>query len=408
MQWDDTVMDSVDWDSLGTAIQQSSEMKTFVTKLHHDLLPTGHRVHRYQAYYEKSCPSCDHENEDQAHLFQCHDDRREEWRIQFVQTIRTKCRSRRVAPSLTTLLIQGIESILFDTTFPAYEEDVPPSLRPLAKEQGRIGWHQLIRGYWPKQWEQHQQTYSEDANPNEHDGQSYSSSWVSTIQHLIWNEVHKLWIIRNEDRHGKEELMKVERQCAQFRREAEWLYGMKAQCLPSHRSTIFHSSFQAHAVTTENTIHQLGAWLRLNKTTILASVMKHQAQRTGQNPPPTARRSTRAAPTHRTSASLPRYRQLTIHAALEQSIVLNQRNAQDPVLAAALQIEAQDDISTSASSSTSTDTQSSYRSSSEESSEDDDSSDGPVRFGGFDRSHRNSRPKVKMKQAHSHTFSTLS
>jgi hypothetical protein len=183
---------------------------------------------------------------------------------------------------------------------------------------------------------------------------------------------------------------------------------MKEQCLPSHRSTIFHTSLQAHVTTEKTTIHRLGAWLRLNKQTILASV-KHQAQRMGQNPPSTARRSNRAAPTHRTSASLPRYRQLTIHAALEQSI-LNQRNAhQDPVLAAALQMEDQDDTST-CSSSTSTNTQSSYHSSSDESSEDDDSSDEQGRrFGGFDRSHRNSRPnKVKMKQAHSRTFSTLS
>jgi hypothetical protein len=228
--------------------------------------------------------------QDQAHLFQCQDERREEWRIQFVKTICTKCRSMRVALSLTQLLIQGIESILFDTAFLAYEEDVPPSLGLLAKEQGRIGWHQLIRGYWPKQWEQNQQTYR-DANPEDHDSQSYSSSWVSTIQRHIWNEVHKLWIIRNEDRHGKEELMKVEHQCAELRRETERLHGMKDQCLPSHRSTIFHSSFQAH-VTTENTIHRLGAWLRLNKTTILASV-KHQAQRMGQNNPPSiSRRST--------------------------------------------------------------------------------------------------------------------
>jgi hypothetical protein len=309
----------------------------------------------------------------------------------------------RVALSITKLLIQGIESILFDSTFPAYEDEVPPSLRLLATEQGRIGWHQLIQGYWSKQWEQHQQKYR-DSTAEDSDDQSYSSSWVSTIQRHIWNEVHKLWIIRNEDRHGKEELMKVECQCAQFRRETEWLYGMKEQCLPSHRSTIFQSSFQAH-VTTENTIHRLGAWLRLNKQTILAS-MKHRAHRMGQNPPSTARRSNRAAPTHRTSASIPRYRQLTIHAALEQSI-LNQCNAQDPVLAAALQMEGQDDTSTSASS-TSTNTQSSYHSSSDESSEDDDSSDEQVRFGGFDRNHRNSRPKVKMKQAHSRTFSTLS
>jgi hypothetical protein len=65
-QWTDAVMDSIDWDSLGIAIRQAREMKIFVTKLHHDLLSTGHRVLRYQAYYEKSCPSCSHEDEDQG------------------------------------------------------------------------------------------------------------------------------------------------------------------------------------------------------------------------------------------------------------------------------------------------------------------------------------------------------
>jgi hypothetical protein len=182
------------------------------------------------------------------------------------------------------------------------------------------------------------------------------------------------------------------------------LYSMKEQCLPGHRSSIFHSSFQAH-VTTENTIHRLGALIRLNKKTILASV-QHQDQRTGRTTRSFHRRSNRAAPTHRTSASLPRYRQLTLLAALEQSMI-NQRNVQDPVLAAALQLEAQEETSTSVSR-TSTDTKSSYLSSSDESSEDDDSSDGQVRYGEFDRSLRNSRPKVKMKHLHSRTFSTLS
>jgi hypothetical protein len=198
--------------------------------------------------------------------------------------------------------------------------------------------------------------------------------------------------------------MKIECQSTQFRRETEWLYSMKDQCLPGHRRSIFHSSYQAH-ITIENTIHRLGAWIKLNKQTILASV-QHQDHRMGRTTQAPNRRSSCAAPTHRMSASLPWYRQLTLHSLLEQSM-LNQRNTQDPVLAAALQMEDQDETSTSASR-TSTDTESSYLSSSDESSEDDDSSDGKVRYGEFDRSHRNSRPKVKMKHSHSHTSSTLS
>jgi hypothetical protein len=140
---------AVDWESLGTSIKQAREMHTFVTKLHHDLLPTGRRVHRYQAsYYEQSCgPSCSHEDEDQAHLFQCLDSHREEWRVQFVKSIGTKCRSMRVSPNITKLLTQAIESFLFDTTFPAYDDDVLRRLRLLAEEQCAIGWHQLIRRY---------------------------------------------------------------------------------------------------------------------------------------------------------------------------------------------------------------------------------------------------------------------
>jgi hypothetical protein len=188
--------------------------------------------------------------------------------------------------------------------------------------------------------------------------------------------------------------MKVERQCDQFCRDTKWFYSMtEDQCLPGHQRSMFHSSFQAH-VTIEITVHRLGAWIGLNKkrTTTLASV-QHQDQCTGRSAawsPP--RQSTRAAPTNRTS-SLPRYRHLTLHAALEQSRINQHSSVQDPVLAAALQLlEAQDKTSTSASR-TSTNTDSSYHSSSNESSKDDDSSDGQVRYGELDCSHRNSRPK---------------
>jgi hypothetical protein len=85
---------------------------------------------------------------------------------------------------------------------------------------------------------------------------------------------------------------------------AERQNGMKDQCLPGHRSSIFDSSFQAH-VTIKNTIHHLGAWIRLNKKTILASV-QHQDQWMGRTTRPSQQRSSRAPPTHRSTASLPR------------------------------------------------------------------------------------------------------
>jgi hypothetical protein len=133
----------------------------------------------------------------------------------------------RVSPNITKLLTQGIESFLFDTTFLAYEDEVPPRLRLLAEEQRAIGWHQLIRGYWSTRWERQQQTYRESNLEDDQENQPHSSRWVSSMQRHIWAEVRKPWNMRNEDHHGKEELMKIERQCAQFRRKTEWLYSMK-------------------------------------------------------------------------------------------------------------------------------------------------------------------------------------
>jgi hypothetical protein len=57
--------------------------------------------------------------------------------------------------------------------------------------------------------------------------------------------------------------------------------------------------------------------------------------------------------------TLPQYRQLTLDSALEQSITLNhQLNAQDPALAVALEMGAQDETSSTSTSRTSTDTES--------------------------------------------------
>jgi hypothetical protein len=103
---------------------------------------------------------------------------------------------------------------------------------------------------------------------------------------------------------------------------------MKDQRLPGHHYTNFHPCFQAQ-ITTENMIHRLGAWLKLNKSTIQASV-QHQAKGTGRTPLSPHRHNNRLAPTCTRASARPLYRQLTLHTALEQCI-LNQCTAQNRV-----------------------------------------------------------------------------
>jgi hypothetical protein len=73
------------------------------------------------------------QDEDQAHLVQCRDDRREAWYAQFVKSS-NKRQCLRVALTLTKLLTQRLESFLYGATYPAYENDVPPRLVSLAEE----------------------------------------------------------------------------------------------------------------------------------------------------------------------------------------------------------------------------------------------------------------------------------
>ena len=92
--------DRIDLTAQGQAIHPCFDQKTHNTKLVHDILPTNHRVHRYNKTWYAKCPLCEHPDEDQDHILRC------------PNAVCRKCDNLRMHPILTKILLQGISECL--------------------------------------------------------------------------------------------------------------------------------------------------------------------------------------------------------------------------------------------------------------------------------------------------------
>jgi predicted RNA-binding Zn-ribbon protein involved in translation (DUF1610 family) len=178
----------VDWEAHSRAVSNTRETRIFITKLIHDLLPTGARVHRYKKYYVHHCPSCGANEEDRMHMWQCQSPRREQWRKQFLITLRSKCRSSNTCPVLTSLLLGGIRSVFDDTAFQA---EGSAEIEALAAEQDHLGWHQVLLGRFSKKWISAQSAYlhQREIPPT---GFNHGTTWLCQLIHTIWKELKQL------------------------------------------------------------------------------------------------------------------------------------------------------------------------------------------------------------------------
>jgi hypothetical protein len=66
--WTVETTDKIDWTAHGQAIHRSFDQKTHNTKFVHDILPTNHRVHRYDKTRSTKCLSRESPDEDRDHI----------------------------------------------------------------------------------------------------------------------------------------------------------------------------------------------------------------------------------------------------------------------------------------------------------------------------------------------------
>lgn len=198
--WDEGTFFSIDWRAHRSAMNCTSLPDRFVTKLTHDMLPAGRRVHKYQPYYDHACPSCGAPYEDRTHFLMCGNENRKKWRSGLTKGVRQICDKMKVDKDLIDLLMDFFEYYFADSKVECARH--PEWLHPLIVSQDNIGWEQMFFGRFSKKWSEcHETSLRKRSLPIDQ-----TNSGLTLIRRLtlvIWKCAHGEWEVRNKDRHGE-------------------------------------------------------------------------------------------------------------------------------------------------------------------------------------------------------------
>ena len=260
--WQDGVMETIDWEVHRQATQSQTGRKTHYVKLCHEILPTGSIVSRYGQSLPDYCSLCRTPNEDFKHILRCGHPTRLKWRNQLIHTLTKLCHSLRTDPTLTAILIEGLHSWLSHTTL--LQADFPSEYHTLIQEQTNIGWVHFFQGRISLRWSETQQWYYNGfPKVRGRDG----SSWSRKILTHIFNHWNTLWETRNTDLHGIDKSKRARAAKDQALRELEYLYSFKQKVL-QRDTDIFQDSYEDHKARPTQSIRQ---WINTYQPLILKS-----------------------------------------------------------------------------------------------------------------------------------------
>ena len=154
--------ESTGWTAHGQAIHRNFDQKTHNTKLVHNILPTNHRVHRYDKTRSAKCPLCKHPDEDRDHIVRCPHATHRRWRADLLNALHMKCVNLRMRPILTVILLDGISEWLKGRTLSQYRYEL--RYHQLIQEQNDIGWRHIFNGRLSLQWSELQGDYLFEIN----------------------------------------------------------------------------------------------------------------------------------------------------------------------------------------------------------------------------------------------------
>jgi hypothetical protein len=160
--WSQNIFDIIDWDIFRPVYKKHISTKgvQWLHKFCIKKLPTGERVHKRDHFHDKRCASCWYTSEDDNHIFQCI--QRRSLRKKIVKQISTM--RNHIDPRLCDILQEGLTAYFKgESTTNAMlrirgQEDME-RYSLLIDEQIVIGWDNLLRGKFTKQWKIQQKAY---------------------------------------------------------------------------------------------------------------------------------------------------------------------------------------------------------------------------------------------------------
>jgi hypothetical protein len=250
--WSDAVFEDVAWSCHGRALRRHLKHKATFVKYLHDWLPLGKQIHRYDKKYPASCPSCDAPMEDRDHFWSCPAQSRIQWKQSFIRSFNNYLRDIGTAPDLQSQLIDAMRVILFSAS--AIGISIQPGLRGIATAQRDIGWHQILRGRFSKQWIQAQDQYLGTNTTKQNNG----TQWLTNVIDYIFTQWWSLWELRNEDRHGRDLATQSQAHARQAIHELTQIYDDFQHTVPERLGWLFSTSLQTRM---QWPTHALRLWI---------------------------------------------------------------------------------------------------------------------------------------------------
>jgi hypothetical protein len=268
--WDDTVIAEIDWNMYQNIIKKYKDQWTTLAKHLHAISPTGHLAHQNNHYLPHECPACSEPNETNLHLLLCRASSRVQWRRDTVHKV-INYESDSIDPHLIDILRDGITRF-HKQLEQLSEQRYPSRYAILIRQQNKIGWEQLYRGKWSIEWVKLQDRYVTGGKIG-----ISGSEWIIGLGRLMIQQWLHLWKLRNEERHGVDNLRHSQLREQTLHAELRELYHFRHQVCPNDRQ-IFHMSAEEH-LRLHPTLNALEEWISTYKPAIMASV--EQATRLG-------------------------------------------------------------------------------------------------------------------------------
>jgi hypothetical protein len=216
--WDVETINSIDWDGHQHALHNLIKHKSTLVKYLNDILPIGKMVHQYDPKYPAHCPSCPAIIEDRNHFWTCPAANRNKWRKECLSNMLKTINDLDTATPIQGLLLDVFDALIYGK--PLDTIPIDPTVMDVAEAQAEVGWHQILKGRFVKQWSLAHDKYLGSRSTKQQNG----GTWITKVITAWFQQWLDLWKIRNEDRHGRDEATKRQAKDRQTIREIIQFY----------------------------------------------------------------------------------------------------------------------------------------------------------------------------------------
>jgi hypothetical protein len=204
--WSAQTFQSINWEAPSKALNTlEHNTQICITKFAHEHLPTRKHMKRIGEAESDKCPACLHTIETAWHILSC--ENRSEWRNSLINKLKETLHVNKTQPGLTLILIQGVRGALHDPLFQMPATNRETRFQYLVTAQNQIGWNHILRGRFSHHWLQLQlqlQQVHIYLDPDTDSTKQSGEIWLKRILNCIWTSLWQVWLIRNDDLHGRD------------------------------------------------------------------------------------------------------------------------------------------------------------------------------------------------------------